>query len=56
METMTKIVYTEGEIGSSSKSIPFSSGQKIKPVTMMKLEYLQLLQKCLAMIQYKDGT
>lgn len=33
---MTKIVYTEGEIGSASKSIQFSSGQKIKPVTMMK--------------------
>jgi hypothetical protein len=54
METMAKIVYCEYE-ANASKIIPFSSGQKIKAITMMKFEYIQLMQKCLVMIQYKDG-
>lgn len=49
---MTRIVYGEGE--SNSKSIPFSSGQKIKPISFMKFQFLNLINNSLLLIRTKD--
>lgn len=57
LEVITKLVYNEGEnvsANSYSKVIPFSSGENVKAITFMKLEYFKLLHNCLIMIQCKD--
>lgn len=51
---MNELVYQHNCLSVSTKTIKFSSGQNIKPITFMKFQYFKLLHSCLIMIHVRN--